>query len=343
MRVFGLCVAIGVLAGAAACSSECKNRSDCGGGFKCDDGECVAEQPFVPTDRCDAGPSGSCLPVRDGGTMTSTNTMDRDGGEMQPPRDGGVGDAGFPDASVPGARGSVWIREQTSSGNTSEYVVNAELVDESMASFDSTTDTFLNNDGDCELVVRRQTGGTLQPIRTDHVEVALGGSVATINLEYTSDGRYEPAAGTQYTRRMFAAAQNPTVTFVAGAGGGAFSPGPIPVPVPTEVTGSVLAPGSTTTLNNPVSWNTMPIDQPVTVVATDADGEVVLTCFPLNDGGYTIPFDAQQAWQAATPTQPWTLELRRDQEVRGQVVVPGVGNVSVAIRTAWGPVFPLSP
>ncbi len=351
MRRWWILGLLGLWAVSAACSKECSTSADCGGGMKCTvDGECMERDVVVPMcvnpDGCtpDAGPrdAGFRDAGRDGGPCLDDGGP-CDAGFIDAGRDGGPRDAGFVDAAVNGARGTLWIREQTSGSNQSEYVVYAELVDESQAVYDETVTTFPDNENtSCDLTVRTLMSGAPQPILTDRIEIDLGGGLATIVLTHTADGRYDPAPNTTFTRRMFAQAMNPTVTMISGPGGAVFTNGSAPIPIPVEVEAVVPAPGTSASLTNPVSWMVPPVGVPVVVEASDRDREVVLTCYPFNDGGYTVPFNAQQGWAAESRTDPQILEIRRDSESVAQAIVPGVGYVPVRIRTAWGPVFRLS-
>lgn len=353
MRAGWITAVIGLWALGSACSKECSSSADCGGNRMCTlDGECVPRSVVDVTcdnpDGCappDAGVRDSG-PERDGGLcLDDGGPCDagfRDGGS----RDGGVGggDAGFIDAAVTGARATLFIREQTAGANQSDYQVYAELVDESGAAYDETLTSYVDVDGNvCDLTVRRLASGAPQPLLTDRIEIELGGSLPTIVLTHTANGRYEPAPNTTFRYRMFAQANNPSVALIAGPGGAVFTAGSVPIPVPIETLALIPAAGASTSIANSISWNVTPQAVPVVVEASDRDREVVLTCRPFNDGGYTIPFDARQGWSNATPTAPSRLEIRRNREASAQALVPGVGYVPMTIQTSWGPVFRLTP
>lgn len=328
------------------CSEECEISPDCEPGMLCRDNKCVDRPIILPGTRDggpDAGPRDAGF--RDGGFRDGgPDAGPRDGGDRDGGTDAGMRDAGFPDGAILGGRGTLRIQERTTGASSSDYVFVAELVDESNASIEEATNTFFDADGrTCELRVRRVVGGTVRPLLADRIVVQLGGGLADVTLEHDADGVYLPVPGTTFTRRMFERVDSPSVTILSGPGGPVYTDGPVPIPIPTEVRALVPAAGSTASLVTPLSWQIQPVEELVTVEVSDATREVVLTCQPLNDGGFTFPFDARQAYAATARTDPQIITLTRDRTATAQAIVPGEGYIPLTVRTSWGPVFTLTP
>ena len=136
----------------------------------------------------------------------------------------------------------------------------------------------------------------------------------------------------------------PTIQiFSTGAAGSPETVGTEVLPIPARVVAITPPAGTPISLVTPLSWMVLFPAVPLVVEASDANREVVLSCEPIDDGGYAIPLQAQQAYAAQTRTDPQIVEIRRDAETTARAYVRGVGYVPLTIRTSWGPRFPLTP
>lgn len=359
MRIFSF-----ALLGAAslfwvACSDvECESAIDCVDPLVCEGNVCV--KPSGQGYRRDAGPIVD-VGVEDTGTSTSTpsdggsddagmgDTGMADSGEpdsgMPPSGDAGEQDAGAPrgDAETVASGGEIYYAELENGVNVFAIDEWAELQDRSNATYAVVSRTFADFEGgQCVVRAERLISGTPTGYGAESIELRR-----TPNLVHSlvpvagRPGRFEPM--TPPATRIFGDLGDTQARVVSSGGVGQLADYTGPLLRPDAV--SVTAPqplGSAINVENDVTfmWLIGTSAQARVIELYDAPREVTLRCTTPNDGLYTVPPDAIDAWLAEAPLRPAFIELSTESDSMANIgVVGGGSDVPVLIRARRGARF----
>lgn len=321
-------------------SKECTSQSDCPGGNICTgDGTCV---PSCATPPCrvtqDAGPrdTGVDTGVDGGDTGVDGGDAGVDGGDTgvdggDAGVDGGdAGDAGPDAGGLPNA-GVVWLGEFLTT--PASFTAYAEFKDRSAGMYDVSTQAFTPADGVCALSSVRRTGGMEVGIEAGSVMIVTG-QLANQMIAYgpVGGGRYEPTA--PLTANIYF--NSPGVDFdIAGGSGTGVPPTTASLPAPPQLIVLLPMANQTVLLQQGVtfSWQAGGAGGSAVTVAElyDVDRRVSLSCVVADDGSFTLPSDAVQAFQDLSPAAPYTLELRYQVTTVQTVTLQGT-NVELPIE-----------
>ena len=330
-------------AGALGCS-ECERDRDCGEGLVCTAGACVEPPapapPPPPVPRLDVGPRDLGGPV-DAGDVGPIDAGDAGAGDAGA---GDAGDAGAGDAGDAGTplvgplRGRVWHRElRIAGGETTESGALFQDLGALQVTVEREVFGGLVAQGGTCLLFTLDTDGPPAPVPAHDVilrAAAPGGSMLT--LSPTAEGRLAPGAPPS---APFLAPMQALEIMIQGAASGL-----------AAAVAQVESPGarlfanpiaSQLDLRAPITfvWTVGPTSGFVYLVA-EVSGperpEVVLDCTIVDDGLFTLPLGAADAFEAARAGRPATLRLVRRTLTMRQVALQPGGTIDVALELEVG-------
>lgn len=334
--------------GAGCREPECTMDTDCPGGKKCVEEECVAP-PGRPPPPVDSGQidTGIVDTGPDGGVV-DTGPPPPDSGPMDVgPFDGGP-DAGPQDAGGPVGSffGEIWAAEYQASAG-SEYTTFALFEDRDGVTYDVTTAAIQNGEGgSCQLRTERRLAGTPTALETQTITIIPGPTLGAPYVMFpVGNGRYEPMQNPVV--RMFG--QSGSVTYTlnsSGAVGTLASATQATLPPPTLVD---LTPPRATVVDARIgqlfTWvpNAAP-GAPAILEMYDVGREVVLRCEVDDDGSFNFQSTLGTRFHAASPTPPLTVEVRYESRgVMSSMVIGDAEALPIDLIAAQGVRYGVSP